>query len=250
METEFEPYIVTRPRLITEIDEAVDEAEVLRYLGYPVGRLPSVSVRALIDHWIKEVSRHAVPQAAYLILPVSQRNPNRLGIRSTRGAGPETTRSGSAETEFQGAIGRYLGVSRLIVVFIATAGPRIELLASQLMAAGEALPALIANAVGSERAAAAASAVTDRVREQTMASGLAPTLPYSPGYCGMALTEQKRLFDLFDGQTAGVTLSPECLMLPIKSLSGLVGLASQADAEAEVSPCERCGLESCNMRRS
>ena len=137
METEFEPYIVTRPQLITEIDEQVDEAEVLRYLGYPVGRLPSVSVRTLIDHWIKEASRHAAPQAAYLILPVSQRTSNRLGVGSNRGARPETDWSGSRETEFRGAIGRVLGVSQLIVVFIATAGPKIERLESQLTADGK-----------------------------------------------------------------------------------------------------------------
>ena len=108
---------------------------------------------------------------------------------------------------------------------------------------------MIVNAVGAERAESAESAVIDRVSEQLRAIGFSSTLPYSPGYCGMALTEQTRLFGLFDGATAGVTLSPDCLMYPIKSVSGLIGLAPAGEVVDEGSPCQRCELHACNMRR-
>ncbi len=231
-------FIATQPQLLTDVAEPVDESEVLRYLGYPAGHAPGAAVETLIARWIQEAAQQATPRATWVVLPVLDRSGNRLKVSSASG-----------DTEFRGAIGQFLGVSHLIVAFIATAGPQVERLASRLMADGDELPAMIVNAVGAERAEAAEAAVIDRVRRQTQAVGLAPTLPYSPGYCGMSLTEQTRLFGLFDGETAGVTLSPECLMTPVKSISGLVGLAPQAEVEAEGSPCDRCELHSCNMRR-
>ena len=239
METEqFEPFVATQPQLVTDVAEPIDKGEVLRYLGYPIGRVPSDSIQKLISHWMEEAGQHAAPQAAYVVLPVLEKTRRRLKVASASG-----------ETEFHGAIGEFLGVSRLIVAFIATAGPKVERLASQLMADREELPAMIVSAVGAERAEAAEAAVMDRVDEQTRGSGLGTTLPYSPGYCGMSLTEQSRLFDLFDGETAGVALSPDCLMYPIKSISGLVGLAPREEITIHGSPCDRCELKSCNMRR-
>jgi cobalamin-dependent methionine synthase I len=172
------------------------------------------------------------------VLPVVQKERNRLRVVSAEG-----------EVEFKGAIGSFLGVSELLVGFVATAGPGVEALASELMANDEELPAMIANAVGAERAEAAESAVIDQVQEKIRAIGYAPTLPYSPGYCGMALTEQRTLFGLFGGETAGVMLTPACLMRPIKSVSGLVGLAPAEIVENDGSPCDRCELHNCNMRR-
>lgn len=108
---------------------------------------------------------------------------------------------------------------------------------------------MILNAIGAERAEAAEAVVIRQLREAAQPAGLAPTLPYSPGYCGMKLVEQRKLFSLFDTQRVGVTLTPECLMQPIKSVSGLVGLGLAEDVVAFGSPCDRCELQNCNMRR-
>jgi cobalamin-dependent methionine synthase I len=150
---------------------------------------------------------------------------------------------------FVGAIGEFLGVSRYVAAFIATAGPGVERLASERMQAGDDLAAMIVNAVGAERAEAAESVVIERLRVQARGEGLAPTLPYSPGYCGMALTEQRKLFALLGDETAGVTLTDACLMRPLKSVSGLIGLGPADEVQAHGSPCERCELHSCAMRR-
>ena len=51
------------------------------------------------------------------------------------------------------------------------------------------------------------------------------TLRYSPGYCGMDIGQQRKLFQLVQADAVGVTLLPSMLMHPLKSISGLVGLA-------------------------
>ena len=231
-------FIQLQPHLIDGITEPVDDGEVLRYLGYPLDRQPNAQIEKLLRHWIAEAEQRSAPQAAYVVLPVLEKGKNRLRVQSVVG-----------EVEFKGAIGQFLSVSELLMVFVATAGPNVEALASELMASGEELPAMIVNAVGAERAEAAESAAIRRVHDQVRTIDFAPTLPYSPGYCGMALTEQQKLFRVFDGITAGVRLTESYLMQPIKSVSGLVGLAPANIVEANVSPCDRCELHSCNMRR-
>jgi len=151
--------------------------------------------------------------------------------------------------EFKGAIGEFLGPIDYLAVFIATAGPEVEALATQKMREGDTIAGLIINAVGSERAEAAELAAIDDLRSRTAQTGRGLTLPYSPGYCGMAITEQRTLFSVVSGDAVGVSLTPECLMRPIKSVSGLIGIGLAHAIEYQGSPCDRCELKHCNMRR-
>lgn len=226
------------PRVIDRVDEPIDWSEVLRYLGYPVGVTPNDRIGEIVDQWILEAAPLAAPRVIYLVGPVTELAQRRLGVRTASGV-----------TEFKGAIGEYLGASQSVAAFIATAGPAIERRGSELLQSGDSLGAMVLNAVGAERAEAAEAEMIDQLREQALAFDLVPTLPYSPGYCGMKLTEQQKLFSLFEGEDIGVSLTPECLMRPIKSVSGLIGLGHPDEVLALGSPCDRCELENCNMRR-
>lgn len=222
---------------IEDVSAAVDRDEVLRYLGYPAGTPPTPRVTADFDHWVRQANCRAAPRAVYRVLAVTRLEPHRLAVHADEG-----------EVAFRGAIGEFLGAAEYVAPFIATAGPGVERLASELMSAGNALAAMIVNAVGAERAEAAEAAVIDQLRDAWNPRGFAPTLPYSPGYCGMALTEQPRLFSLL-GDNVGVTLTPDCLMQPLKSVSGLIGLGPAARVQGYGSPCDRCELYACSMRR-
>lgn len=226
------------PQVLDQVNAPIDRGEVLRYLGYPVDAAPSRAVCASLEQWIAEAESHAQPRAVFAIFSIED-----IGNRFLR------LQTADGTTEFCGAIGEYLGMSRKIAAFIATAGPKIGELASRLLKSGDNLAAMIVSAVGSERAEAAEMAVIEQLRANSETTGLMPTLPYSPGYCGIALTEQVKLFDLFGGQTAGVRLTPECLMQPLKSVSGLIGLAFPEDVAQNTSPCDRCELHTCEMRR-
>lgn len=228
----------TAPHRIDHVSALVDLGEVLRYLGYPVGVEPNFQIRAILDEWVSEASRRASPRAVYKVLPVIQLRPRSLRLQTPAG-----------EVEFHGAVGEFLGASECVAVFIATAGPAVERLASELMRQGDDLAAIIVNAVGAERAEAAEAMVIEQLREQAQKCDFAPTLPYSPGYCGMALAEQHTLFGLFGDYDIGVTLTDSCLMWPLKSVSGLIGLGPAERVLAFGSPCNRCELYHCAMRR-
>ena len=69
------------------------------------------------------------------------------------------------------------------------------------------------------------------------------------GIVCMELTEQKKLFDLFEGVDTGVTLSEHCQMSPLKSVSGLIGIGPMDEIRQYETPCQRCDMPSCSMRR-
>ncbi len=226
------------PRNIDCVETPIDRGEVLRYLGYPVGYTPKETLQKTLDDWIDKANAIATPRATYILLPVVEIDRSWIRLQGREGI-----------TEFAGAIGEFLGPSQYIAAFIATAGPAVEHFASDLMSQGDDLAAMVVNAVGAERAEAAEGAVIEELRKQMVSAGFVPTLPYSPGYCGMALTEQAKLFSLFGGEGAGVTLTGDCLMRPLKSISGLIGLGRAENIEAHGSPCDRCKLYNCAMRR-
>ncbi len=227
------------PRHVGTVTIAVDRDEVFRYLGYPAGVRPQGILAEQLDGAIAQATRWSRPQAVYVAYAVESIDRRSVRLCARRGV-----------IEFRGAIGEFLGPVEAVAAFIASAGCELEQRASEALQRGDHLVGLAYNAVGSERAEAAAAAVLSELRHQGNAVGLAPTLPYSPGYCGMALSEQFNLFELFDGETAGVTLLPSLLMQPIKSISGLIGIGRAAEVRQHGSPCDRCELSSCQMRRT
>jgi hypothetical protein len=79
--------------------------------------------------------------------------------------------------------------------------------------------------------------------------GTALTLRYSPGYCGISLKQQQKLFRLVPADRIGVELLPTMIMKPIKSVSGLIGIGPAPAIKAYGNPCSRCPLKDCAMRR-
>ena len=71
--------------------------------------------------------------------------------------------------------------------------------------------------------------------------------PYSPGYCGWSLREQKKLFACFDAPPCGVTLNDSCLMFPIKSVSAVVPIG--ANVVKQPYGCAVCSKEDCYKRK-
>lgn len=227
------------PVVLDRIDAPVDRSEVRRYIGYPRTASPNPRIEGMLERWISEAEPLATPKGTFRIFPVLA-----TGKRFVRVEGP------TGDIEFNGAIGEFLGPIEFVAVFISTAGPNVEKLAGQMLAKGDVVAGLIVNAVGSERAETAEMVLTDRLKELVHPRGMGLSLPYSPGYCGMALTEQRKLFGLMkDGADIGVSLTPDCLMQPLKSVSGLIGIGPALAIEQHGSPCDRCDLKNCNMRR-
>jgi len=210
-------------------------AEVRRHLGYPAHAVPKTRIAARIEDVGEAAAAVLQPRGAYAVHVVTAQTPHRIDA------------DGAA---IRGEVSRFVGTVDRVAVVVATAGAEISELAERYGSAGDSLGAWIADAIGSWAAEAAADAVTDRLRAY-VGPGEALTLRYSPGYCGMAMAQQRVLFGLVQAQTAGITLLPSMLMRPLKSVSGIVGFGpiGERGADAPATPCAACGRVACHMRR-
>ena len=71
---------------------------------------------------------------------------------------------------------------------------------------------------------------------------------FSPGYCGWHVSQQQRLFPLLgEKEPCGVHLTDSSLMVPIKSVSGMVGVGKNVRRLDYT--CGLCDFKNCYKRR-
>ena len=208
-------------------------AEIYRYLGYLLKGSPAPPMAERIAQVVAEAQLCLRPRGAYAVYLVSSRTAHSLKL---------------GDTTISGNIGEYLKDADRVAVFAVTAGEEISLLAESAAKSGDAFSALVMDAVGSWAAEAAADALMLSVRRH-LRDEEELTLRYSPGYCGMEISQQRKLFPLMQAEAVGVRLIPSMLMHPLKSISGLVGLAPKEAVSSYHSPCDLCPRTGCSMRR-
>ncbi len=140
-------------------------------------------------------------------------------------------------------IGRQLHGAEEYVFFICTTGGEFQTLLEQIQADGDIVRTFIADAVGSVLAERMADFMERKLQETLGTMRWHHTNRFSPGYCGWHVSQQKKLFGLFNTEApCGVELSESCLMMPIKSVSGVIGVGEKV-RHRDYS----CGL--CNQKR-
>ena len=103
------------------------------------------------------------------------------------------------------------------------------------------------DAVASELVEAAMNHIQDRLAETVGADGRHITNRFSPGYCCWPVSEQHKLFSLLPRGFCGITLTESALMLPIKSVSGIIGIGHNVSKMDY--PCKLCDMRDCIYRR-
>ena len=132
-------------------------------------------------------------------------------------------------------------------LFIATCGEAFERFQQQLKAEGDMVRVFIADAMGSVIAEKCADEMEKNLQLSIDKLGWKHTNRFSPGYCGWHVSQQQLLFPLFNGQTCGVTLTDSSLMLPIKSVSGIIGVGEKVRRLDYT--CGLCNFEKCYKRK-
>ncbi len=138
--------------------------------------------------------------------------------------------------------------SQRYAFFVATAGEEFEQLRKATEASGDMVKAYIADSVASAIAENSADRMEAPPDQLLAPGGWRHTNRYSPGYCGWHVSGQHDLFAMFpDGKPCGVTLTPSALMLPIKSVSGVIGLGENVRHLDYT--CGLCDYKQCYKRR-
>jgi cobalamin-dependent methionine synthase I len=144
-------------------------------------------------------------------------------------------------------IERQLRGSEAYTLFICTSGAEYEAYQQRLKAEDDMVRVFIADALGSVIAEKTADQMELAVQENINKLGWHHTNRFSPGYCGWHVSQQQLLFPLFEGNTCGVTLTDSSLMVPIKSVSGIMGIGKEV-RKLEYT-CGLCDFEKCYKRK-
>jgi hypothetical protein len=141
-----------------------------------------------------------------------------------------------------------------LALFAVTLGERVrDEIDARFQKADFALGAAL-DAAASEGAELAASelevAYTDGLRKSGSLDQGMGVMRFSPGYCGWHTNGQQGLFAHLRPDEIGITLSPSCLMHPLKSVSGVfVAAPRRAFVFADDFPfCSDCQTRSCRER--
>ncbi|MEK6756722.1 MAG: vitamin B12 dependent-methionine synthase activation domain-containing protein [Bacteroidota bacterium] len=215
-----------------------------KILGYKGGGPPDHAVRAgtpaavsnLIEEILPEVPSRISVRCGFRILPVgsvsvASDSLSCNGVRFTTGA----------------IIAKRLRASTTLAPFVATIGSQMEDWSRELMAGGDPVKGFIVDAIASETVEQVAEWLEKRVAEHVKPRGWNITNRYSPGYCGWSVAEQHELFSLLPERFCGVSLTVSSLMIPIKSVSGVIGLGPTVKRDASI--CSICDLKDCFRRQ-
>ena len=224
--------------LVTDggVDIEIDTKQVCHYIGYDDNPKLSARISSLIDDYAEHAHYLINPLYSYIIKDV------------------EWARGSIALIEdsiiFQSRIiAQLLEHCHQVAIFLVTIGKYLGETTSQLAKDGLILQATVLDAIGSDAVEKVADFAQDRIKEIAEAQGFVTSRRFSPGYCDWNIGQQRMLFYALTGNTLGIRLTGECLMIPQKSISGIIGIGPSIDNVENYNPCKTCTKQDCPGKR-
>jgi len=214
-------------------DLKIDRQELYLLMGYG-NQVPDKPFMEQIDKMLDELSTCCTPEYGYVIHPGKRLDNSHLQISET------TLQPGKIITSS-------LQEADSFAVFLVTAGKGFDAWNRQIQQGDDMVCAFFADSLGSVIAEASVAVMQARIEQEMAERGLFVSNSYSPGYCDWSLVEQQKLFTFFPEQFCGVTLTESCLMLPIKSVSGIVGIGK--NVKKRLYSCDVCTMTTCVKNR-
>ena len=134
-------------------------------------------------------------------------------------------------------------------VFLVTIGEHLEEMAYRLAEDGLIVQATVLDAIGSVAAEGVADYVQGKIKETANNQGLVISQRFSPGYCDWDISQQRTVFWAVSGDSMGIHLTDGCLMIPRKSISGVIGIGPRYGNVENYNPCRTCDKHDCQGRR-
>jgi len=213
----------------------IDSKQVLQNIGYGADYEPSARIASLVNEYAENTCHLIEPSYSYVLRDINLVRGSRVVIE------------GSVTFQSE-VVAHLLEQCERVAILIVTIGNRLEEMVRHLAEDGLVLQAAVLDTIGSGVAETVADFVQDRIGEVARAQGLYISHRFSPGYCDWDISQQKMVFQAMNGDTAGVRLTEQCLMLPQKSVSGIVGISS-SDKVEDYKPCKTCTKSDCLGRR-
>ena len=188
---------------------AADRKEILRYLGYKGQQLPDEETEESISRCLEELSTNAEPRSVLRRFPVERREGKLLiaGI---------LFESRSLE--------KHLASCREAVLFAATLGIQPDRMIARAQVRNL-RDALVLQACAAAMIEAYCDDIEQQIQQEAREENLQVKSRFSPGYGDLNILLQRDLCRVLDtGRRIGVTLTESCMLVPVKSVTAIVGL--------------------------
>jgi hypothetical protein len=215
-------------------DLKVSKSEVVSSLGYTDGILP-VHFEKMIDGILDRLKYYCAVQAGYRILDVQKSGNRNDGLVI-----------GGSFFALQKIVASHLRKSKKIVLFVCSIGPGMETWAKILSNEGDVALSYLVDTVASIAVENAADVLQDHIGKHMLALGWKITNRYSPGFCDWLVSEQHLLFSFLPAHFCGISLTESALMIPIKSVSGIIGAGTTVKRVDYA--CDTCSMKNCTYR--
>jgi len=227
----------------SEADIKIDRNNVYRNLGYSHDSERSGRIVSLVEEYSEEVQNLIEPAYSYVIRDI-------LWIDNSRVFAAGESNQLSQLLMFESdVIARLLERCSKVAVFLVTIDNRLEEMSARLAEDGLILQASVLDAIGSEAAEKMADSVQDVIGEKAREEGMVISRRFSPGYCDWDIIQQRMVFRAIRRNTLGVYLTDTCLMIPQKSISGIIGIGPPDSLVEQYNPCITCDKLNCPGER-
>lgn len=216
----------------------LDEEAILAGQAASFGRLlKNPKYLAVFREEIAEARRLIEPAACWEAFPVREIRHEKVilanGVRI--GGGPVTTVVGGAEN---------------LIVGVCTVGAPVSQQADVYSKAGDLFRGMVLSDLASYAVDALRQELCRLWEEEAAARGQRASAPLSPGESVWSVRDQATIFSLVDASQIGVTLTPSMVMVPIKSLSLIMGTGARPMGVEGASNCDFCTIaDRCDYRR-
>jgi hypothetical protein len=219
--------------VIDDLTFSLQTEHVLRGQGLDPARVrPEIAAAA--QDVLDEAQSLFAPAATYVTLPVTEFQHQQVILEG--GAvfeGPLVVRALAGATE--------------AALAVCTVGSALDVRVSELFSGGDPVRALALDGAGIAAVGFVARMTNEWICENASKNGLRTGMRAEPGQEGWSIKQQRVLFGLVPAEEIGIRLTESCLMLPRKSLSFVVGLGPEMQADAVA--CDFCSKrERCRWR--
>ncbi len=219
-----------------QINADIDKQQVLRNIGYSTACKPPARIESLINEYVEHTCQLIEPSYSYVI----------RDIRLVRGGSVAIDKDVTFQSQ---VIARLLEQCEKVAVFTLTIGHRLEEMVCSLSGDDLIVQAAVLDAIGSEAVETVAGFVQDEINKVVRAEGLCTSPRFSPGYCDWDVSQQEVVFRAMNGDSAKICLTKGFLMLPRKSMSGIIGIDPANSDIENYNPCKTCDKSECPGRR-
>lgn len=130
-----------------------------------------------------------------------------------------------------------------LVVAVCTIGPAVDEKVRAYQAQKEHFKAIMLDEVASWAVDQVRQGLYLYLEEELQAKDWRASTMLSPGESAWSVDDQRVIFEILDATEIGVSLNDSCLMIPLKSLSMIMGVGSQPMGVEGMMNCDFCSMQ-------